>query len=57
MKTIEVYQGRYCVECKTLCSTYEQGLCCNCGQHWETEVRDEEKYPEKWELVTVTISK
>lgn len=43
----------FCLECKSLLCFYEQGLCCDCGPHWETEIWDETKYPEKWVRVRV----
>jgi len=45
--------GYYCLKCKGILSFYEQGLCCDCGPHWETEIYDEEKYPDKWVKVKI----
>jgi len=45
--------GYYCIECKCLCETYEQGLSCHCDNPWVTEVLDEEDYPDKWVLVKI----
>ena len=49
IKTIEWY----CIECKELCATYEQGLSCGCNNRWETEVLDPKDYPSKWKQVEV----
>lgn len=51
----DVYKALYCTECESLCYLYEQGLCCNCGNPWETYEWDEDKYPKYWEKVTVVI--
>jgi hypothetical protein len=36
---------------------YEQGLSCDCGQPWETEVIHKKNYPEKWVKVKITIQR
>lgn len=48
MQLLEPYEGLFCLECRSLCEIYEQGLACNCGHRWETEVLDERRYPTKW---------
>ncbi len=46
-------KGYYCIKCKSLCSLYEQGLSCRCGNPWDFEVCDSEDYPIHWILVTI----
>lgn len=50
------YQGRWCIECKSLCFPYDQGLTCNCYTLWDSEVYDEKDYPAKWVVVDVTVT-
>ena len=46
----------YCEECKQICSPYEQGLSCECGQgKWENERYYAKDYPKKWKKVTLII--
>lgn len=52
---IEVRNGFYCTQCKTLYRVYEQGLCCDCDKPWETEVIYDKDYPDYWAPVTITI--
>ena len=46
-------EEKYCIQCETICRLYEQGLCCDCGKPWETEVMYDEDYPDKWIDVSV----
>ncbi len=48
-------KGLFCVECRVVCHPYEQGLSCDCDQPWETEVINEEDYPEKWVPCNLTV--
>jgi len=52
---IDEFSGYYCLECKSLCGVYEQGLSCNCGNHWETEEIYKEDYPPKWLRVWIVV--
>lgn len=56
-KQLGVALGHFCTECKMLCHMHEQGLCCDCGQPWETEVLDESKYPPKWVPCVIKIER
>lgn len=40
--------GYFCVKCNSLCHPYEQGLCCDCDQPWNTERVRESEYPPEW---------
>lgn len=55
MNKIHETSGKFCVECKDIVSFYDQGLACDCGPSWETEVIDEEDYPDKWIDVTIKV--
>lgn len=52
---IEIRDGLYCTQCKSLDQFYEQGRCCNCDQPWETEVLYEKDYPDYWKPVTIMV--
>ncbi len=54
-KVLKNRQAYFCKTCNSLCEFYEQGLACNCGPHYETEVYDKAKYPAKWIPVYVEV--
>ena len=54
-ETIKVLKGWYCEDCETLCFFYEQGLACDCGQPWETQVVEESEYPSNWIKVNIVV--
>lgn len=50
-------KGFFCIKCKSICFTYEQGLSCNCDNRWETERYCEEDYPESWIECEILVTK
>ena len=57
LKQMDIYNGKYCLKCKSLCGMYDQGLSCDCedGRKWLTERVHEEDYPDYWIDVSVEI--
>ena len=51
----KVFIAKFCMECESICSFYDQGLSCKCDARWKTEVLDEEDYPDKWVDANITI--
>lgn len=54
---LQHYTAKFCEECESLCSQYDQGLACECARPGLTEVVDPQDYPKKWIDVLITIEK